>query len=102
MFVNELNHHAMETYLLNRDGATSVDLRDPDRHVNDVVALSQDPDALRTLGKLVRKQHGELTLLVGGPPCQGFSGIGHRRTFDLHKDDTCLGDLFGWQPLPHK
>ena len=94
VFVNELNHHAMETYLLNRDGATSVDLRDRDRHVNDVLALSQDPDSLRTLGKLVRQQHGELTLLAGGPPCQGFSGIGHRRTFELHKDDIPSNHLY--------
>src|SRR4029078_3829693 len=29
----------------------------------------------------LRHRHGEIDLVVGGPPCQGFSGIGHRRTF---------------------
>ena len=29
---------------------------------------------------------GELTLLTGGPPCQGYSGIGHRRSHYVDKD----------------
>lgn len=94
VFVNELNDHALESYLRNRDGVTSVDLRDSDRHVNDVLSISQSPDALSTMAKMIKKRHGELTLLAGGPPCQGFSGIGHRRTFDIHKDDIPSNHLY--------
>ena len=94
IFVNELNHHAMESYLINRDSATAVDLRESDRHVNDVLSISQDSGALSSMAKMIKTQHGELTLLAGGPPCQGFSGIGHRRTFDIHKDDIPSNHLY--------
>lgn len=94
IFVNELNEHALESYLRNRDGATSVDLRDRDRHVNDVLSISQSSNALSAMAKMIKKHHGELTLLAGGPPCQGFSGIGHRRTFDIHKDDIPSNHLY--------
>lgn len=94
VFVNELNDHALESYLMNRDGGTAVDLRSDDRHVNDVLSISQSPDALSAMAKMIRKHHGELTLLAGGPPCQGFSGIGHRRTFDIHKDDIPSNHLY--------
>jgi DNA (cytosine-5)-methyltransferase 1 len=41
-------------------------------------------DGLRSAYK-VNVQKGELDLVVGGPPCQGFSGIGHRRSYSVEK-----------------
>ena len=28
-----------------------------------------------------------MALIVGGPPCQGYSGIGHRRSYDVNKKE---------------
>src|SRR3546814_2355441 len=39
-------------------------------------------------------KHGELDLLVGGPPCQGFSGIGHRRSYSVDKEQLPSNHLF--------
>ena len=33
-------------------------------------------------------------LVCGGPPCQGFSGIGHRRSFNVEKADIPTNHLF--------
>ena len=33
-------------------------------------------------------------LVCGGPPCQGYSGIGHRRTFKLDKEEIPSNHLF--------
>ena len=33
-------------------------------------------------------------LVCGGPPCQGFSGIGHRRSFSVEKRDVPTNHLF--------
>lgn len=38
--------------------------------------------------------HGEIDLVVGGPPCQGFSGIGHRRSYSVAKEDLPSNHLF--------
>jgi DNA (cytosine-5)-methyltransferase 1 len=36
----------------------------------------------------------DIDLVCGGPPCQGYSGIGHRRTFKLAKKDIPSNHLF--------
>jgi DNA (cytosine-5)-methyltransferase 1 len=80
VFVNELSPDAMETYLENRENL-AVDLRSSSRHCNDIFEITQTPARLNELSSYLRAEHGELGLVVGGPPCQGYSGIGHRRTF---------------------
>lgn len=37
----------------------------------------------------------EIDLICGGPPCQGFSGIGHRRTYAVAKEDIPSNFLYG-------
>lgn len=37
---------------------------------------------------------GELDLVVGGPPCQGYSALGFRRTFKIDKKDIPSNYLF--------
>ena len=37
---------------------------------------------LRRHGPELRLMHGKVTMLAGGPPCQGFSSIGHRQERD--------------------
>jgi DNA (cytosine-5)-methyltransferase 1 len=36
----------------------------------------------------------DIDLVCGGPPCQGYSGIGHRRTFKLAKEEIPSNHLF--------
>ena len=65
----------------------------------DIVEVS---DIYKLTNKLIRnlkwewskKGYGEIDLVCGGPPCQGFSGIGHRRTFRLSKRDIPSNHLF--------
>jgi DNA (cytosine-5)-methyltransferase 1 len=91
VFVNELNPDAMNSYLMNRRG-TGLD--NPRNHAHDVTELTANGQ-LPALASRLRKEHGDVSLVVGGPPCQGYSGIGHRRTFDLHKEEIPSNHLYG-------
>ena len=91
IFVNELNSDALETYLQNRDSLYPL-LR-AKYHNNDVKELVENKGKmLLKLIKDIRADYGvdieknELDLLVGGPPCQGFSGMGHRRSYAVNKN----------------
>ena len=80
VFVNELDRDAMETYLGNRR-AENPNL-DADK-AYDIFGVTRQPGELDALVRRLRDERGirDLDLVVGGPPCQGYSGIGHRRTF---------------------
>lgn len=90
IYVNELNVHAMETYLINRERQHPL-LRSK-YNISDVKKLVAKKgkllheliDGFKDDYKLNVKK-GELDLLVGGPPCQGYSGIGHRRSYKVDK-----------------
>ena len=91
VFVNELHPNAMATYLRNRKES---ELSKQQNHSFDILELTQHPQELDVLARRLRKQHGEITLVSGGPPCQGYSGIGHRRSFDLSKDEIPSNHLY--------
>ncbi|MGD8214809.1 DNA cytosine methyltransferase [Aestuariimicrobium sp. Y1814] len=93
VFVSELHHHAMETYTRNRQ---LLPVAKPENQARDILELTQHRDRLLQLTERLRAENGgEVDLLVGGPPCQGFSGIGHRRTFvDLEKKDIPSNHLY--------
>jgi DNA (cytosine-5)-methyltransferase 1 len=38
--------------------------------------------------------HTSLDLICGGPPCQGYSGIGHRRSYAVEKKDLPSNQLY--------
>lgn len=82
VFVNELHPDAMATYLANRSGRA---VAEEGNYSYDILELTQDKRALSKLAGRLRAQHGEVGLVAGGPPCQGYSGIGHRRSFDVDK-----------------
>ncbi|GAA3895346.1 DNA cytosine methyltransferase [Sphingomonas limnosediminicola] len=109
VFVNELNEHAMATYLANRHHlvggkpfAEQTHLRCNDAHelqgdrlqgmVADLeaIGLSFPPEHLSGKGKGA----STLDLLAGGPPCQGYSGIGHRRSYSVDKKDLPSNQLY--------
>ncbi len=98
VFVNELNHDAMATYLANRE-RTEPRLLQPEFHNHDVKELVKR-GALSGLSKSIAAafgvdpRAGELDLVVGGPPCQGFSGIGHRRSYSIDKEQLPSNMLY--------
>ena len=88
LLVNELNADALETYLLNR--------RDEfpwlcDNNVSNVKDLVLNEALLTKFADSIKKDfkidifNGELDLICGGPPCQGFSGLGIRRSYSVEK-----------------
>lgn len=91
VFANELHPDAMATYLVNRKGSL---VAEEQNHVLDVLELTQDSGRLTTLAERLKHQHGEIALVAGGPPCQGYSGIGHRRSFDVDRVEMPSNHLY--------
>lgn len=89
LFVNELNQDAIETYLLNRDREyphlrRKYQSRDIKTCVSNEGFFDDLFDGLkRDFGRDFQKD--TVDLLTGGPPCQGFSGIGIRRSYSVDK-----------------
>ncbi len=54
----------------------------------------KDPDIEQLKTKWKNAGIAEVDVVAGGPPCQGYSGIGHRRTFNLEKQDIPSNQLF--------
>lgn len=91
IYVNELHPDAMATYLENRK---NTDLAKPSNHSNDITKISRSKIERLKLATYLKRKHGTVDLLVGGPPCQGFSGIGHRRSFAVDKQDIPTNHLY--------
>lgn len=86
LLFSEINFNAAQTYLQNR----------ADKHiipVGDIYTLTNDN--LRLLKELWKHQGiQDIDIVCGGPPCQGYSGIGHRRTFKLEKAEIPSNQLY--------
>ncbi len=85
VYVNELNKDAMESYLVNRrehfpylDKYKSYDIKEAIKNQ----AIFED---------LAKK---DIDLVCGGPPCQGFSNIGIRRSYSVEKRQLPSNHLF--------
>lgn len=108
VFVNELNTDAMATYLANRHHvlggkpfAEQQHLRCHDAHELQGARLEQMVSDLENLGLSFKQpsdpsagEGSDLDLLAGGPPCQGYSGIGHRRSYSVDKKDIPSNQLY--------
>ena len=98
IFVNELNADARESYLINRDAKHPL-LRQK-FHNADVKELIMNESTLSGLKKGLQQHHGvnihkgELDILSGGPPCQGYSGIGHRRSYSVDRKQLPSNHLY--------
>ena len=111
VFVNELNQDAIATYLKNRHHelggekfAENADLRCNDanelqgarleRLVTDLSSLKEADFRFDT----VNAESGggsTLDVLAGGPPCQGYSGIGIRRSYAVDRKEIPSNVLYG-------
>ena len=96
-YVNELDLEPRWTYLANRLEAfdhlavfNSSDIR-TELGTNDQVDDLAD-GLKRHLGTDAKA--GQLDLVIGGPPCQGYSGIGHRRSYAVDKTDLPSNYLY--------
>ena len=110
VFVNELNKDAMSTYLNNRHHKfentlfnTLTDLHCNDAHELDdkrLDKLKSDLKNIKEINFLLDKNivsgihNSNLDVIAGGPPCQGFSGIGHRRSYSVDKDNIPSNHLY--------
>lgn len=94
-YVNELNKDALETYLLNRDKKNPL-LREK-YNSNDIKQMVKSSKLEKIYTDMMADygvSKGELDLVVGGLPCQGFSIIGHRRNFNVQKMDLPYNYLY--------
>ena len=82
---NELNKDAADTFSTNFPEAIRLE--------GDIKSAVSDEVIENILLPLINEKGG-LDLLSGGPPCQGFSGIGHRRTHKLEKHEIPTNHLF--------
>jgi DNA (cytosine-5)-methyltransferase 1 len=82
----ELNNSAAETYEANR----------PDRGIQsyrDIKSLTNGK-LDRHLDEWKRAKIQRVDLVCGGPPCQGYSGIGHRRTHKVTREEVPSNYLY--------
>jgi DNA (cytosine-5)-methyltransferase 1 len=111
VFVSELNKDALATYLLNRDHelggsrfAENADLRCNDAHElagKRLDKLASDLASLREVGFHMDKgasraagSGSTLDIIAGGPPCQGYSGIGIRRSYAVDRKEIPSNHLY--------
>ncbi|GAA4892263.1 DNA cytosine methyltransferase [Tessaracoccus lubricantis] len=93
VFVNEISPHALSTYVRNQPADSVV--HDPEYQAKDIHDLTGSAPSLARLKDQVREASGgDVDLVAGGPPCQGYSGIGHRRTFNLDKAEIPSNHLY--------
>jgi DNA (cytosine-5)-methyltransferase 1 len=86
LLFSELNLSAAETYIINRPTLGVIP-------VGDIYSLTNENLRLLRVHWRVNG-FNEVDLVCGGPPCQGYSGIGHRRTFKLDKKEIPSNHLF--------
>jgi DNA (cytosine-5)-methyltransferase 1 len=111
VFVNELSPDALDTYLANRHYSLGNEQfsENQNLHCNDAQDLkgkrleamvsdleSLDVDLKFDADKASKKSGGgsNLDLLAGGPPCQGYSGIGIRRSYAVDKRELPSNQLY--------
>lgn len=98
LFVSELNSDALQTYLINRDANYPL-LRNK-YYCQDIKNILQQEaffdDFIRGISNDYKRDFNKnsVDLVVGGPPCQGFSGMGIRRSYSVEKHYLPSNHLF--------
>ncbi len=96
---DELNADARATYLANRPDSEHLSQDAAQAQPGIESFLESAPERLKQVWSQLAKEgrldpDGVLDLVAGGPPCQGYSVIGHRRTFDITKKENPLNKLY--------
>lgn len=102
VFVNELSDDARSTYLKNRHHllgdekfSSNSDLISSDVFELDSKRIERLAIDLNNLGLGVKfGAKGNIDVVAGGPPCQGYSGIGHRRSYSVDRSALPSNQLF--------
>ena len=104
VFVNELDQDALATYKENRhhylgdlpfnenESLHSRNIRSLNKH-----KLNALKSNLLSLGIGIHFDHtgrSNIDIVSGGPPCQGYSGIGHRRSYFVEKKEMPSNRLY--------
>ena len=95
-FVNELSPDALDTYLVNRNEKYPY-LKEHEFHCNDIAKLLEPEfmdDLQSNLHETFKIGKMELDLITGGPPCQGYSRIGHRRSYSVDRELVPANHLY--------
>jgi len=89
LLFNEINPSARESY------KNYISSKFDPRFIDDVKDLT--PDITKSLVS-EWKSNGikDIDLIAGGPPCWGYSRIGHRRTFDTDKKNIGTNHLYNY------
>ena len=112
VFVNELDGNALATYLLNRhhelggerfsdnlalhsNDARSLKGRRLDALVSDLGNIPEIGFEPAERGSARAGGGSTLDVVAGGPPCQGYSGIGIRRSYSVERKEIPSNHLFG-------
>lgn len=85
LLFSEINESAAKTYKANREKGII--------QIGDIYSYD-DGKIAGHLAEWKKEGINEIDLVCGGPPCQGYSGIGHRRTFNLAKKDIPSNHLY--------
>ena len=87
IYVNELNQDALKSYTINRKEFPY--LENKRFFSNDIYEITRSLKKIKELKSFLfsrfKIKNNELALIAGGPPCQGYSGIGHRRSYNVQK-----------------
>ncbi|TAG27936.1 MAG: DNA (cytosine-5-)-methyltransferase [Verrucomicrobia bacterium] len=86
LLFSEISLSAAQTYMLNRRDKNIIPVGDVYSLTNDNLVLLKHHWRMKGIA--------EVDLVCGGPPCQGYSGIGHRRTFKLDKKEIPSNHLY--------
>ncbi|MBG84113.1 MAG: DNA (cytosine-5-)-methyltransferase [Phycisphaerae bacterium] len=105
----EIGKDAAKTFIANRKKLSGINVDQEDPNQADELFPNIDPRYTRNTWSLTRKngkrrgrkdcsrldallgtgkERVEVDLVVGGPPCQGYSRLGHRRTHAHNRDEN--------------